>query len=321
MVNNSYSFDLNGQLNNSPLKLMLKFHKKADKPSAEIDAKLAMLDLSSFKFNNKRNPLMASLNQLPIGRMFTGNLKTKLAVDHLIVGEVPLNNLYLELNLLDKQLTVPHFTAKVYQGTINGNLKVSKLGDSYNIYTTQKMSNLSLKNMLSDYFDISVISGIADLDVSAEALGVKNYDEILKKITGAVVINAQQGAFQGVDFNLFVNPESDNLISTTRKTIFNHMQANFKFKDGISNSGILEFSSPYVIANGAGQLNFVNNTLNYNLKIKSALPKNEQKISLVVIPVSISGELLNPKINIQNIRLIEGSSHKNKVKAKLKHKH
>ncbi len=215
-----------------------------------------------------------------------------------------MNNVSTKFSIKNNELNVSQLNANVYNGTLTGNAKITKTDNGYDISTNQSIKDINLKGMLGDLFDINAISGTANLLLRAEVNNVDSYDDIHKKITGNVVLEAKHGAFQGVDFNLFVNQESEINLSNTKSTIFNSMLAKFNFVNGISHDGLLQFSSPYVIANGTGTLNFIANTLNYNLAIKSALPKNEQKISLVLIPVMVDGDILNPKISIQNVQLI-----------------
>lgn len=315
----AFTFGLVGSLNNAPVQLDLQIFNNKDKPYIIAYGNIDALDLSKISFiDNKSTPLFSDTSKLPFDWLSLLNAKANLSIQHFVLDRIVLDNLTTEFNIYDNQLNIRKLDADVYHGRINGNLKINKNGDKYNIYAKQAINSLSLKDMLSSYFDIKAISGTANMVLDASAEGVRNYDEIHKKISGEVSIEAKEGAFQGVDFNLFVNPESIG-ISTNRSTIFNHMKANFKFNNGLSNNGWLEFSSPYVIANGVGTLNFINNTLNYNLNIKSALPKNKQKISLVVIPVTVNGDIAKPKINIQNIRLIGDKNMPGKTSS-LKHK-
>lgn len=310
VMSDAFAFGLSGNLNDMPVKLNLQVIKAGTKPYIIANGDISELSLSKIRFYDKKAAaLFNDTNKLPFAWLSLFNAKANLNIKRFVADKIALDNVVTEFNVDNDQLNVKRLAAKVFKGDVSGSLKVIKKNDSYDIYAKQTIKNLSLKDMLSSYFDIKAISGVANMQLDASVKDAKNYNDIHKKINGNVLIEAKNGAFQGVDFNLFVNPES-NSISTNRSTIFNQMQAKFKFVNGMSSNGLLEFSSPYVIANGMGKLDFVNYTLNYNLNIKSALPKNNQKISLVVIPVSVAGAISSPKVNIQNIQLIGASESK-----------
>jgi len=256
------------------------------------------------------------------------NAQANLIIKHFVLDRIALNDVTTDFIIKNDELNIKNIKANVYNGALSGGMKITKHNDVYDLYAKNSISNLNLKNLLDNLFDISAISGTGNLMLDIMANSVSSYDDIHRHLNGKVNIEAKNGAFQGVDFNLFLNPESDIAFTSNRSTIFNHMQANFKFANGVSKNGKLQFSSPYVIATGIGSLDFIHNTLNYNLNIKSALPKNDQRISLVVIPVSIAGDILSPKLNIQHMHLISESRNKTRVvtqkskpKSSSSHKH
>ena len=314
LKDNGLNAILNGNLNNAPLNLDVQIFNNTIKPYVLVNGSIAKLDLSRVDLDkNKLMPLYNDTDKLPFSWLSFMNVKANLSIKAFALDRIALNNVVTSFDIKNDELDVSQLNADIYNGQLSGNLKIAKTNNGYNISAKQKVNNLNLKDMLGNLFDINAISGTSDVMLDATANSVNSYSDIHKKINGTVAMMAKNGAFQGVDFNLFVNPESSINLMAVKSTIFNHMQAKFNFVDGVSRNGLLQFSSPYVIANGIGVMNFVNNTLNYNLKIKSALPKNEQKISLVVIPVLVDGDILSPKISIQNIQLIGERSHSRKI--------
>lgn len=317
---NTMHFILDGNLNNSPLNLDLKIQNTKPKPYVVVNGNISNLDLSRVDLDkNKINPLFDDTDKLPFGWLSLFDAEANLSINSFALDRIALNNVITKFSIKNNELDVSKLNASVYDGTLAGSVQVTQKNNVYDISTKQVIKNINLKSMLSDLFDINAISGTTNLMLTSNANNVDTYDDIHKKINGAIVLEAKNGAFQGVDFNLFVNQESELNLSNSKSTIFNSMLAKFNFVNGVSRDGSLEFSSPYVIANGIGTLDFITNTLNYNLFIKSALPKNEQKISSVLIPVVVNGDILNPKINIQNVKLI-GESTKSKTTSKFSNK-
>lgn len=302
------SFNLLGNLNDTPIKLNMQVLNLNHKPSVTAVSSIESLDLSSFEVKqDKAIPLYYDTDKLPLAWLSWLNLNANLTVKHVAVSRVNIDNLVSQFYVTNNTLNITKMTGDIYNGVLSGSAQVTKNGDNYNIKTQGIIRNLDIQSMFNDLFDVQAISGKANLTTNIFANNVSSYDDLHKGINGQVAIDANHGAFQGIDFNLFVNPNNLNL-TDSKSTIFERLNAGFNFINGVSKNSSLTFSSPYVIANGGGILDFVNTKIDYNLSIKSALPQNEQKISLVVIPVSINGDLFSPKINIQNIHLVMGDS-------------
>jgi hypothetical protein len=212
-----------------------------------------------------------------------------------------------KFSIKDDTLRLNSVRADIYNGVLSGSGEIKKLNnDEYNIKIKERINNVNLQNMLSDLVDVRAIGGNANFNMDISLPKISLYSDIGRNINGKVLINAEDGFFEGVDFTLFVNPESTKLGVINKSTAFNTLDASFNFDSGVSKNGNLNFSSKYVIANGDGIINFDQSKIDYNLLIKSALPQNSQKISAILIPVNVSGNLLSPKINIKNIHFTGG---------------
>jgi AsmA protein len=318
--------DLNlvGTFNKVPAKLALQVSNQNEKPYIKADGVIDDLDFSRFKLQTEKLlPIYMDNSALPFAWLSLINMDANLKVKSFALDRISLNNLVTKLNIANGQLNIYKISANVYGGNLSGSAKITKQGgmlkrkdnkniivdaiggggNSYNISTKQDIYNLNLQKMLEDLFSVTAISGVANLALDINANNVQSYEDLHKKLNGQIVVDAKKGAFNGVDFNLFANPAKIGIPTAPKSTIFDHLAAKFNFVDGVSRYGNLTFSSPYVVANGSGMIDFVNTTLNYKLNIKSVLPSNEQKIGSVVIPVMVSGSLFNPKINIQNMHL------------------
>ena len=305
----SYAFHGNGNLNNSPLTLSISTTNISHKPHILLNAGLDTLDLSKIQQYTESKSI--GINKLPFNWLSYIDLQSNISINELMLGKFIFQKTNANLMIMNNQLSISHFTTNIYNGNINGDLTLKKTNDdAFELRTNQKVHKLNLKTFLNDALNVNAINGVADVSLRASVLDVKNYYDLLRKINADVEVKAYNGSFDGIDFNLFANPPSSPNISNAHSTVFNNMNARFKFSNGISKHGMLQFSSSYVIAQGSGDINFINNLLDYNLKIKSVLPKNNQRIKSVVIPVNINGPILNPKIKIQNVELIKGMDRK-----------
>ncbi|MBP9742934.1 MAG: AsmA family protein [Burkholderiales bacterium] len=295
--------DMVGSFNREPLKLMLKVNNSGEKPKVTIFSVVDSLDLSSLGINkDKLIPLYYDSGRLPFNWLSSIDMDGNLVANHFRLDRINLKDVSATFNLRESALNISKLKANVYSGTLIGSTTIAKVESGYNITMVENIHDLNLKEMFEDLFNVEAISGLADLAINTSVHNADSYDDLHSYLNGKIIVNATHGAFQGVDFNLFTVPQLG--VEANKSTIFDRLAAQFDFVDGVSKNGSVTFSSPYVIANGRGNIDFVNTLLNYVLTIKSALPSNAQKINSVIIPVVVKGDLFNPSISIQNIHLV-----------------
>ncbi|MCC2625214.1 MAG: hypothetical protein K0R14_1087 [Burkholderiales bacterium] len=296
-------FNFTGNLNEAPLKLKMQLYDQV-KPHLILSGSMDDLDLSRIKVNKEKFlPLLYDKSRLPFDWLSLVDVDGDLVIKHFALDRINLNNLITQFAVVNNTLNVNKIRADVYKGVLNGRIKIQKIGENeYNVSTKQVINDISLQDMFSDLFDVQAISGKANLDADINVPAMHSYNDLYHNLNGSISIGATHGAFQGVDFNLFVNPDGMNFTSK-KSTDFEQLRSSFNFANGVSKDGMIYFSSKYVIANGNGMIDFNNIKINYALSIKSALPHNDEQINSVLIPVIVSGDLFSPKINIKNIHL------------------
>lgn len=306
--NASHLIDLNfdGDINNSPLNLAIHISDLDKKPNFNLDGNIESVTFSSIdQDKSKLLPLYSDDSPIPFAWLSLLNLNASLNFKQFNLDRISLRDVSTNFAVKDNTLTVSKIKSHIYNGDLFGSLKITKHDANYDIVAKEVLRNLNLNVLLTDLFNVKAISGNANLTLNVSANNVVSYSDLHKKLNGSVSVDASRGAFAGVDLNIFASPGNKvSLLPVNQSTIFDHLQANFNFINGISKNGSLSFSSAYVIANGSGLMNFVNDQINYNLIIKSALPQNQEKINSVVIPIAILGPLFSPKLSIQNIHLL-----------------
>ena len=301
---NKINLDLKGNLNNQVAKLKLQIDNNESTPYITVSGALDNLDLSSIIVNKADvMPLYSDKSELPFSWLGLFNMDANLNFKKFIFDRVNLNNVQAQFSITKDELNIKQLQADLYSGKLIAQAKVTKFNNAYNISSKQIIHNFQLQNLFMNLFNISAISGNGNIDINMTANNVSTYDDIRKQISGWVAIDATKGQFEGVDFDLFLHPSSLTNLKVKKATVFNQLIAQFDFKKGISANSILRFSSPNVVANGVGSIDFIKSSLDYNLSIKSVLPKNADKVQSVLIPIKINGNLFAPQINIQNIQL------------------
>lgn len=299
--------DLSGVVDKSPAQLKVNYDYHDKLPALQINGNLDKLELDRFLARNDGDvlPLYADDRPLPFDWITWLNAKVNLAIKQLDLSYIVLNNVSSQFTVNDSQLSLKSIKADTYDGKLSGSMTLKKNAESYDIAIDNNVSGVNLQKIFNSLFNVSAISGNANVTLSARMSGMKSYQDLYKNMTGKVKFSVANGGFSGIDFNMFLSPE--NLAAFRNQgqiiTNFTALTANFTFANGVSNSGDLEFSSPNISANGNGKVDFVNNKIDYNMIVKSILPNNLQNIKSVSIPIAINGELFNPKIYIKNMTL------------------
>lgn len=296
--------NLRGTINNSIATIKLMFYNQESISKIMLNTKLNSLEL-----NNNTAESAASLyyNKITLFAINFPNLKFvgQLQIANLFFNHHLLfNDLSTQFNITKNKIDIAQISARIFAGRLNGSLQFNQdLNDSLiNVDVMGNLNHLQLQQIFNSLFAVTAIDGEANLDFNLHAKKIATFDQLHKKITGSIKLEANKGKFNGVDFGLFLTSNSLSDIKNDSYTVFNHLLANFNFIGGVS-KGKLLFYSPQVYANGSGGLDLIAESINYQLQIKSNLPKNNQNLKSVTIPVDIVGNLFNPKFIIQNMQL------------------
>lgn len=321
IFSDSLNLNLKGNIDNGLFKLLLQIKNLISNKKIYINANGIIDFLGLNKAISKKIKVLSSYSDnsiLPFSWISMFNMDARLKINNLIFHKSDFTNIDSIIKLNNDILNINIIKSNIYDGLMYGSLMLKKEDDSYKLKAKEIINHLSLQKLFIDLFDVKAINGYANLYLDINIDNIKKYSELYKKLNGTILINAINGIFYGVDFSIFLDPKAITF-KNEKSTIFNKLVAGFNFKKGISKNGFINFSSPNIIGNGNGEIDFLNDKIDYQLQIKSALPKNTQKISSVLIPLSVSGYIFSPSINITNVKLYtqEKKSHK-KIK---KHKH
>lgn len=318
-VKSLMNFNLNGLINQSPIKLNLTYDYNYALPNISLNASVDSLDISKFMTSAQGNllPLYSDTSSLPFDWISLVNLTANLKFKQLNLSHVNLSNVNAQLEVKNQRLNLSQIQGQVYDGNFAGSMLLDKVGESYDVSFKNKISSVNLQKVFASIFNVSAISGQADLQIDTSAKGVQSYEDLHKKINGSIDLNVNNGGFSGIDFSLFLSPENLAVFQTRSAvmTNFTNLKAKFNFTNGISERSNLTFHSPLIMATGNGVINFANTSLDYSMIISSILPKNAQNVKSVSIPIIVNGDLFAPKVSIQNMTL-----NTNKISPRKNHK-
>jgi len=285
-----YTFDLDiDQLN------LDKYIIASDKPvETKANTGDAPLDLSALKALNAN------------GSIRIGNLR---------YGKTKASNVRVDLKAADGVATIAPLSANLYQGSMNGSLRVDARSTP-SIAFKQDMKGIAIGPLLVDAINNDMLDGKGTLSVDVTAAG-NSVGAMKKALNGTSSLQLADGAVKGIDIagtirnakskiNIFKDKNSIGA-DQTQKTDFSELTASFNIKNGVAHNEDLAMKAPILrLAKGdsRGDVDIANETINYLAKptiVKSLKGQGGAELDSlagVSIPVKVTGTFSAPKYGI-----------------------
>ena len=293
-----YQFDLD--LNKLDAdKYITKSDKSADNKSGDT-----AIDLSALKKLNAQG-------SLHIGDLKVANIKT--------------NDVNLKLNANQGVAELAPFSANLYQGKMNGSLRVDAR-NTPSIAFKQTMSNIAIEPLLMDAINNDMLSGKGTLNLDITTQG-NTVNALKKSLNGNAAINLADGAVKGIDIAGTIRGVKDKLNfmkqsnvtgDKTKKTDFAEMSASFIIKNGVAHNEDLNIKAPLFRIAGEGDVDIANQTINYTAKptvVNSLKGQGGSDLGILnglTIPIKVTGTFAKPNYALDFSGLAAGIA-KNKL--------
>ena len=247
------------------------------------------IDLSALKKLN-------ATGQAKIGWLKLANVKTE--------------NVNLGLKAIDGVATLSPFSANLYNGSMNGTLKVD-VRSTPNIAFKQSMKSVSIGPLMVDAINNDMLSGTGTVNIDVTTQG-NTVGAFKKGLAGNAALNLADGAIKGVDIAGSIR-EIKNKVNVfkkeagadkSKKTDFSELTATFDIKNGVAHNEDLAMKAPILrLAKGdsKGDIDIGNEKINYLAKptvvksLKGQGGADLDDLSGISIPVKITGTFAEPK--------------------------
>ncbi len=267
-----------------------KYITKSDQPAAKSSVDTP-IDLSALKKLN-------ASGTAKIGWLKLANIKTQ--------------NVNIGLKAAEGIATVSPFSANLYQGSMDGSLKVDARSTP-SITFKQDMKGIAIGPLLVDAINNDMLDGKGALNVDVTTYG-NSVGALKKALNGKAGLNLADGAVKGVDIagtirdlkskvNLFKDKNSIGA-DQSKKTDFSELTASFNIKNGVAHNDDLAMKAPILRltkGDSRGDIDIANETINYLAKptiVKSLKGQGGADLDSLAgfgIPVKITGTFSAPK--------------------------
>ncbi|PTU27709.1 AsmA family protein [Stenotrophobium rhamnosiphilum] len=251
----------------------------------------------------------AALNatKIPSDALNALNVNGTLDIGSLKISGVNMSNVQLKLSGEKDKPKQQEISANLYGGQIKATSRVD--GTSYAVNT--HLQGLNAAPFLKDLVGKDPVSGTGNLNLDIIANGA-TVGDVRRSLNGSVNFALQNGAVKG--FNLGQIIRKAQALATAQaptaqaaaeqQTDFATFSASGKFVNGILKTDTLDAKSPLLRLTGAGEIDLVNEIINYVAKptiVETSQGQGGKELDAlrgVTIPIQLSGSMYAPKYNV-----------------------
>ncbi len=285
--------------------------KPAEKPSKS----------GSKELNKTEIPVKALEGLNASGTLDVGELKLKGAT---------LKDVRLRVDGPKNAPKVVKLDAKAYGGQISTSSKIAPGGTpSYSLNTS--LSTMQMAPMLQNFMGKDFLSGLGTIKLDLNSGGT-TVGDARRNLNGDVALNFENGAVKGFNLGQIVRQgqaalrgESFNA-GEAKETDFSSIGFAAKIVNGVLKSDQLNAQSPLFRLAGSGEIDLVNETINYLASptvvgsSKGQGGKGLEELAGLTIPIKLTGSLYSPsyKLDLKSaLQQKAGQELKDKVAEKL----
>lgn len=235
------------------------------------------------------------------------HVEGKLQIGALQMKQAKLQNIKAEIKLSGGKLSIAHYSAGLYSGTLEGSLGVDANANRFQL--ANKMKGVFVGPLLRDVLKKDLLEGRGNLSLDLASSGT-SVAALKKALAGSAAVALKDGAIRGINLAESLRNFKSTLGSKTgqggndssKRTDFSEMSASFVIKDGVAKNDDLKAASPFLRLAGAGTVDVGNSSLDYLAKATLAATTKGQggpadALGLTV-PVKLSGPLDKPNWSI-----------------------
>ncbi|WP_028080523.1 AsmA family protein [Solimonas soli] len=190
-----------------------------------------------------------------------------------------------------------------------------------------QLSSFQAAPFLLDFTGKDSVSGVADFSADLSGRG-KTVGDLRRTLDGKLAAQARNGAVKGFNLGALIRKAQaamagnlDYSESSAPETDFTTISVSGTINNGILHSEDLSAASPLFRVGGTGDINLVDETINYTAKptivetSKGQGGKDLTQLNGVTIPIRLTGSLWKPKYKVEI-----GDAVKQKAQEKIKEK-
>ncbi len=273
----------------------------------------------------------AGASALPLDALRSLNLNGTLRIGEMKAYNLHTSGLSLTVSARNGALRVHPATAKLYQGTYNGDVQLDVRQAKPKIALDEKLQGVQVGPLLKDLQGIDRLTGTADMNAKLTGTGT-DVDAIRPTLNGNLGFAFRDGAVKGVNIARLIREaqaalKGQPLAADTgpNQTDFTELTGTATVTNGVLRNDDLVAKSPLLRVNGSGSVDLVRQQIDYLVKaavvgtIAGQGGASLGELKNVTVPIRVTGTFSKPKYAV-DIKSAISESAKAKVEQKIEQK-
>ncbi|HEU0203580.1 MAG TPA: AsmA-like C-terminal region-containing protein, partial [Burkholderiaceae bacterium] len=242
----------------------------------------------------------ASDEKIDLAALRNLNLSGEARIGHLQLRGIKADNLRVVAKAGKGRLDLAPIGAQLYEGAFAGS--ASAVAGDNRLGLDAQLVNVSINPLLKDAAEQDLLEGRGNVKLAVTTSGA-TAAAMKRALDGAATIVVRDGALRGINIAQKLRDAGALLsggVASARaggpeKTDFSELSVNFKIDNGIATSDDLSMKSPLLRLAGNGQVNLVENTLDYTARIsvvgtlKGQDGRTLDELRGVTVPLKLAG--------------------------------
>ncbi len=246
---------------------------------------------------------------LPLELLRELDLDGQIGFDHVQIAGLSTRDFAAELGSDNGMVGATRLTADLYEGELDGHAKLDARADEPGIDVHVDLLEVTFAPLTEDLLGRDWLHGSGTLRLQGKGRGA-NAHALVEDFEGSGELALLEGSLLGLD----IGHELRNALADLRdeaqpegepeRTIFAEMTATYDIGNGVVTNDDLLLTSPVFEANGAGEANILEESLDYRVEAAPDEGLERQDAELlhhlagVTVPIDIQGQLLGPEIRV-----------------------
>lgn len=285
------------------------------KPATTFNLALDAIDLDRYLPPQKPGEVKAAptpaeatagaAGALPVDALRGLNLNGTLKIGKLKAYQMRSTDITVTVAAKDGLVRVHPASAKMYEGSYNGNVTLDVRGKEPRIAMDEKLNGVQIGPMLTDMTGDAKITGKADIAVKLAAAG-NGPDAMRRTMNGNASFAFLDGTVKGMNVlgeirraYALVRGKPAPAAGAPNQTDFSALTGTATITNGLVRNDDLLVKSPVMQLAGKGTANLVNEQLDYGVTANLIdLLEGEGELTGRAIPVRITGTFAAPKVGV-----------------------
>ncbi|MCR2746554.1 AsmA family protein [Limnobacter parvus] len=197
------------------------------------------------------------------------NLDITANVGDLKVSNIQASQLKTKVLARGGKLTIAPLNAQLYGGSTTGTITAD--ANTQTVTVNQNMTGVQIQPVIKALLDKDMAEGKGNVAINVRTTG-NTVNQMKAALDGKVSVSLQDGAIKGINLAekfrnakslLTSGSNSTQKTDTAQQTDFSSLSVSFDINDGVATSNDLNVMAPLFRIGGAGQINLVQNSLEY----------------------------------------------------------